>query len=208
MAFHSADEAQKKFDALPPEVKALLYSPEMLAIITGIGQKHKLHMDQIDVLNAETGQVMLGFVETSNFVSELKDALSTPPETTEAIARDINDQLFLKIRHLMKGTGAPAPSPMPPSAPVAKIPPQAAAKPLPKAPLPPPAPFVAPKPIPPAPRIITPHPADIVLTQKTVTTAPAPTTPAQITNNKPQITNPSPAVPKPYTADPYREIPE
>lgn len=173
--------------------------------IRQIAQKYQLHLDQTGVLEDETSAVMLGFTDTADFQAVLAETMGIDSTKADAIARDLNDLLFIKIREVMKKTyqkqkvvpspaqvtrPAIAPASVKISTPVPPIVPPAQPK-LPPVPAP-----LPPKPMVPAPKIITPHPADMILTQKTVSTAPA------------QITNPSPAAPiapKPYTADPYRE---
>jgi hypothetical protein len=54
------DDAQKRLDALPPEIKALLHSNEVDVIVQQIGAKNKLHLDQTDTLLAEINQTMKG----------------------------------------------------------------------------------------------------------------------------------------------------
>jgi len=166
--FYTPQEIDKKMEALPQDIQGLVYSARMLDVIQGIGAKYKLHIDQIGVLEAEVADVMIGFTPAEKFVPNLVATLSLDKATAENIAKDINDELLIKIRESMKKsyyqpTAAPPPAPVAP-APVA----------------------------PPAPQKPTePHPAELMLSQKTVTTAPpVPSAPAK---------------PEPYKADPYRE---
>ncbi len=233
---HSADEVEKRFERLPNEVKKLLYSEEMHAIIVRVGQKHQLHIDQMALLEAETGQVMLGFVETKDYPRQLTDALKVDMAKAEAIAQDMNVMLFLRIRDAMKGADAPTtPSPAQPtqtpvatSTPAAPKPPPAitslahklpmtpAAATMPSVPAPvapsmkpsTPPPPAASAPITPAikPQVpLAPHPHDLTLQEKTITT---PATPPKAAPAAPASSTPGPAAPqKPanYPADPYRE---
>lgn len=130
----------------------MLYGPEMSAIMQKVGQAHQLHIDQIDLLNAETGQVMLGFVEPKDYSESLMESLRVDRMTADAIAQDVNDQLFAKIRESMQQVH------------------ELAAKEKEEMDTEPPAvtalPIVAPK-------LLEPTAADIMLTQKTIT-APVP----------------------------------
>jgi len=170
---YSTKEAEERFNTLPPEVQKFIYSPEMFAALKNIADKHKLHVDQLALLQAEVSSVMLGFTESQDFVSTLEENVRLEEAEAKLVATEVNDQVLLKIREVMK-----------------QLP-----KNQPNAPTPPPAP-VAPAPVaPPAPqKPAEPHPAELMLSQKTVTTAP--TVPA------------APAKPEPYKADPYREVPE
>ena len=100
--YYSGEEAQKRFQNLPSEVKELLYSPEMSFTMQEVGRKNALHLDQIDSLNTETGQVMLGFASPEEFISNLVEMLRVDHTKAEAVAKDVNDMLFVKIRESMK----------------------------------------------------------------------------------------------------------
>lgn len=225
MTDYSAREVEKRYKNLPIEVKELLYSSEMSFVMQQVGQKHRLHLDQIDKLNTETGQVMLGFVDANEFVSNLEDMLGVDKQRAEAIAKDVSDMLFSKIRDAMKQTfemskEPTSPAPSQPSAvsaaPVSKLPPLTS-RPVPPPTTPPAAPTPPPvahpaTPTPPAtPALpISPdvHKADIMLTEKTIE-VPKPTPGvAPITETPPKPAEPpksEPPKPQNYKADPYRE---
>ncbi len=190
-------EIQKKLDALPPDVRKLVYSAEMESVLRQIGTKHQLHVDKIGLLESETVAVMIGISKAEDFVQNLSDSLNIDEVKSKAIAGDINSMLLLKIRESMKNT------PRATTAPVAvKITTPTTQ--------PPPAPM---------PKAIEPHPADMMLAQKTVSVAPVmPVAPVLPIAPKPATPTPPPTsptspippatppvAPKPYTADPYRE---
>jgi hypothetical protein len=192
MAIYSSEEARKRYDSLPEEVKNLLYSPEMSFIIQQIGQKNRLHIDQIDALNTEVGQVMLGFIEPKDFPIALAKMLHVDQTQAQAVVKDVNDMLFEKIRNSMKGVAnqeAGAPSSLPP---------------------PPPAPR-APEPTKPPQKPGEIHPADVLLSQKTVSTPPVvPAVPPETTPSSTSSSEVPQKEQKPpqYKVDPYREPPE
>jgi len=99
---YTAADAEKRFSELPPEAQQMLYSKEMSAIINTIGQKYDLHIDQIGLLNAEAGQVILGFTEPQDFPSSLQELLGLDEGRALAVAKEVSDQLFEKIRSAMK----------------------------------------------------------------------------------------------------------
>lgn len=201
--FYSAEEAKERFKSLPPEIQSLLYSEEMSSILQSVATDAQLHLDQLALLQAETSAVMLGFTDTEDFPKKVASSLHVEEDKAVSICKAISDKLFIKIRESMKQAGvspqlqAPAPAPASPQPPAA--PP--AAPPLPVK----------------APEI---HPADVMLSQKTVTVAPPPAAPAPQPAPKPPVapaaaTPPAPQTPsaakpespapKPYSADPYRE---
>ena len=202
---HTKEEIQKHLASLPDDITKLLYSPDMGALIQRIGGKHQLHIDQTGLLEAETAEVMLGFTETKDYPQKLMEGLRIDRLKADAIAQDINDQLFVKIRESMKKVYEQQkienekPKITPPSV------------------APPPAPQVK---LTPPPTAVT--PADLALSQKTVSVPPKPVASGELlasskspTPNQP-VTKPEPppstnsgqAKPAPYKADPYREPPE
>src|SRR5579859_6830403 len=124
---YSPEEAQKRFETLPPEIKRYLYSAEMMTALRQIADKYKLHIDKLGMLEAETSSVMLGFTETSDFPSMLMEALQVDEMNANLIAKEVNDQIFLKIRDAMKNApeksvvmpskAAPTPPPSAPAVP-------------------------------------------------------------------------------------------
>jgi hypothetical protein len=218
--FYSPEETAKKFEALPQAIKDLLYSFEMISIITKVGEKNGLHVDQMDALNTETAYVMMGLTETKDFPEIIAEDLGIDQTKAGTIASDINEMLFSKVRAAMQNPSAvaasnaaalpiqkpsladvlpkttPASVPVPMSASVAPI-----STPVPATPVTPVAPLV--------PEIkIDMHPADIVLTKKTVAMPPAPASspmPAAYAAQKTVDTKAVPPNPTDYKADPYRE---
>ncbi len=206
-------EVQKRIEALPEAAGDFLYSADMGALIKLICDKHKLHIDQMALLEAETGELMLGLTEPQEFVPNMMATLQIDNEKAQAIAKEINDQVMMKMRHLM---GAPTPGPDPvvptpsvvmPSSPKPVVAPASApilAKPAAPAPLN--VPPIMPKPTA-APNLMA---AEAMLSEKKVTTSASATSikPASVAPATP-ASNPVPKVdpvqPKDYKADPYRE---
>lgn len=164
-----------------------------------IGEKNKLHLDQLASLEAETSAVMLGFTESKDYPHMLVDALHVDQSKADAVSKDVNDMLFVKIRDAMKkvyeqNAVAPhivsAPSSPSPAKKSVVMPSSIASKPA-APPIVPGAPkAVVPAPTPPTPAPDM-HAANIMLTDKTI--------------NVPPTAKPAPPKPEAYKADPYRE---
>ena len=99
---YSVEEAEKRFKSLPSDIQQLLYSTDMNKILVDIGSKYKLHIDQIGKLEEETGSVMLGFIEPADYSRMISEALQVDSAVAENIVKDVNEQLFIKIRESMK----------------------------------------------------------------------------------------------------------
>lgn len=226
---------EEQFSKLPPELQKVLKSPELPQKVNAIGQRHQLHIDQMGKLRDEVVMFLMGFSEPQDFLEHLVSEVGVTAAAAGEIATDVSTDILIPIQDSMKasdGFAAPKPStPMPPPAPATPPPPPA---PAPKAVVPPaPASTAAPKPPVPATLVPKPaelHPADVMLTQKTVTVAPppaakaptppppaqkpaapapgAPSAPAAAPQNAQPNNAQKPGTPPPpksYSADPYRE---
>jgi hypothetical protein len=216
------DDIQKRLDSLPPEIKQLLYSNEVDVIVQQIGAKNKLHLDQTGILLAEMNEVMMGYLEASDLAKELVDVFRIDEDRANAIAKDVDDMLFSKIRDAMRkvyeeaNTTAPiveAPAPsqskLPPLEPRSTSP-QAVqiTTPVlaPVAPTPTTVTSVPPVPAkPPAPPAPTMAQAETMLSQKTVEVAPQRGMVAKTPANSVPSTPTPPPTPGNYKKDPYRE---
>jgi len=226
------EEAVKHLEQLPPEVRNIIYGPEMRTVLMDAGDKQKLHLDQVAKLEAETSAVMLGFTEPHDFVSMLVEKLVIDNEKATAIAKYIDEMLFSKIRNSMKQadthiTSTPVPSNPPaisaplvpvgnktdeksvvmPSAAKAPVPavsqPAAPTIPLADAPTPP---MIKPAGLPAMPHV------DAMLSQPTVSIAPkpdvasaTPPTPAAAPVSAEIKKSDTPTPPPIYKTDPYHE---
>lgn len=163
-------QIEQRLAELPTDVRAAIQDSALDTNIRAIGERHKLHIDQMGELGDETMLAMLGFSPLETFGRRLSSTLNLAPEAGEAIAGDISREIFGSIRESMKkfAEARKTPSPTAPVQPVAATP-QGPAAPQ-KPPL--------------SPEM---HQAEVMLSQKTVSLAPA-------------------ATEKPiYKADPYRE---
>ncbi len=98
----TSEEALKRLEKLPPEVRPFIYSKEMRDILTNIGDKHKLHLDQLGNLETETVAVMLGFTEPQDFAELLVENARLTKQEAEAVVNDVNELILVKIRGSMK----------------------------------------------------------------------------------------------------------
>lgn len=212
---NNAEEIRKKFSELPADIKALAYSADMMAVIKQVAEKNQLHIDKIEPLEGEAVDVMTGYTAPRDFVQSLMDNLEVDKIKAEAIAKDVNELLFSKIRESMKQVSGQAPTTLPTSNPPAMSAPAAVtgeksvvmpstiAKSAPAAVTPAPViPPPAPAPAPTVPFIpAKPKPAelpamthiDAMLSQPTVSVAPKVEAPALVAPAAPVANTPKPA---------------
>jgi hypothetical protein len=195
----TAEEIQKQIEQrlneLPADVRTAVLSSDFGEKIRLVGEAYKLHIDQAQELSDFTMLMMLGFMNEDEYRKEITGVVAGDAGTAQKIVADVNAQVFLPIRESLKaftaGQAAPTPAPV---APVMQA-----------TPTPTNAPAPAPLPV----KAAEIHPADVMLTQKTITTMPAapapkvPSTPAAPA--KPIEQKIEPPKPQDYKADPYRE---
>lgn len=87
---------------LPPDLQRAIDSGETDRIIEDLGKKYKLHIDQLGELNAVIWKTLLGLESSVNFVKNLEESLKIDRTTAENIAREANEEIFLKIRESLK----------------------------------------------------------------------------------------------------------
>lgn len=177
-------QVQRRMAELPADVQAAIASAEFEKKVQAIGQRQGLHIDQMEKLGDEIMLVMLGFMSTENFTSNIASEVGVDAEKAARITADVNAEILLPIRESLKtiaskpteenAVAAPAPTTTP-VAPTTSTPVNPISKPA--APVP--------------------HPAEMMLSQKTIT-VPPPTATAPV---------PPPQKPTTYKADPYREPP-
>jgi len=94
-------EIQDQIASLPKKVRDIIASIDITNEIASLRDKHHLMLDQVSTLELETMLVMIGLEEAENFVNILKSNLNLDEEKAEALAIDINELIFNKIRHAM-----------------------------------------------------------------------------------------------------------
>ena len=95
-------QLKERYAKLPKEVKAVLDSEENTDRIYDLGNKNKLHIDKIGLLNQEINLVMLGMVKPQEFVPNLREKLKIDDEEARQLAVEVNEQIFAPIRESLK----------------------------------------------------------------------------------------------------------
>jgi hypothetical protein len=94
-------EIQNQLNTLPKKVRDIISTIDTTGEIVKMKEKHNLMLDQISSLELETVLTMIGLEPAENFVSNLKETLEVDEEKANAIAFDINELIFDKIRKAM-----------------------------------------------------------------------------------------------------------
>jgi hypothetical protein len=98
-------EIQNQINSLPKKVREVIASIDITSEISKLREKHHLMLDQISTLELETMLVMIGLEPAENFVDNLKSNLNLDEVKANAIADDVNELIFDKIRKAMMSEG-------------------------------------------------------------------------------------------------------
>lgn len=99
---YSEQILKARFEQLPGGVKEAIIATPWKDRLAQIAGKHRLHIDQADRLDKETIIVMFGLEHPDNLVYNIAKHLDVSEEKAEAIAEDLNNEIFLKIRESLK----------------------------------------------------------------------------------------------------------
>ncbi len=99
---NTPEQIKQRFEALPKDIKEAISSVDTTSTIVDIGEKYKLHIDQIGELVDETGLIMLGFSKSNQFVSNIEKRLGISRNEANDLVREINDKILIKIRESMR----------------------------------------------------------------------------------------------------------
>lgn len=98
----SIEQLQDRFERLPPELQQAISSADILDSIKTIGKKHGLMIDQLGELVDEIGLVILGLMPSGEFVRNFAVETGTSIADAAAIAKDVNEEIFGKIKVSMR----------------------------------------------------------------------------------------------------------
>ena len=93
---------EEKIKSLPQDMQVAMFSPKISDHVQEIAQKYSLDIEQTGVLMDITGYVMLALIPSRNFVSELSKEAGIDATKANAIAKDINDNVFAEIRDSLR----------------------------------------------------------------------------------------------------------
>lgn len=102
MSKYNKEELEKQFATAPDMIRQALFSDETSAAVRAIGDKHGLHIDQIGSLADEIGVTMLGLEPASDFIKNIQTRLNISASEAEQIAMEVNKNIFLRLREVMK----------------------------------------------------------------------------------------------------------
>ena len=94
-------EIETQVASLPKKVRDVITNTDISAETAKLKGKHGLMFDQLAKLELETMLVMIGLEPAENFVDNLVSGLKINEEKASAIANDINNSIFRKIKEAL-----------------------------------------------------------------------------------------------------------
>lgn len=95
---YTKDQKIAVYKTLPEDLQEAIMSTESAEKFQSIAKKHSLMFDQTAELADETGLVMIGMTRVNQFVPNLVKRLNIDSSRANAIAQDINAEIFDSIR--------------------------------------------------------------------------------------------------------------
>ncbi len=111
-------EIENAWEAAPKKIQNMLGTVDAVlvtvAVITSIGTKYKLHIDQIGTLAELNRNMMLGLIDPKQFAQELA-SLKIPETQVKEIMDEINQKIFVPLQKQMReeASAPPVTSPTP-----------------------------------------------------------------------------------------------
>ena len=102
MINYNTQQIRGIYSKLPNDIKEAIFSVDVSDKIIDIGKKHKLAVDKIGIIGNETSRVMLGVTHPNEFIGNLTERLEVDKEKARAIAGEINEQIFKKVRESLR----------------------------------------------------------------------------------------------------------
>lgn len=102
MPRYPVEKMNETFAKMPEHLRNVMFSEQRMAATKKIQEKYRLHVDQLGRLIEEIGYVFVGLEPSANFAKNLEESLKIDGTTAENIAREVNQEIFLKIRESLK----------------------------------------------------------------------------------------------------------
>lgn len=99
---YSEQILKARFEQLPEDIREAIMATPWREKLKQISDRHNLHIDQAGHLGEETVLVMFGIEHADNLIANIAKHAEISEEKAEAIAEDLNREIFLKVRESLK----------------------------------------------------------------------------------------------------------
>ena len=104
---YTQEQIDRQYNKSPAVIKHIIFAADTADKIMAIGEKNKLHIDQIGLLADEITHVLLGLTPSSRFAQDLQESLRIGPEVAQSISGDVNKDILLPIRETLQQISKP-----------------------------------------------------------------------------------------------------
>lgn len=95
-------QIQDQFASLPTDMQQVISSADTASLIQSIGAKHGLRIDAVGTLVEYSGLIMLGLIESDEFVNSLVRETGVNREQAANMAMDVDNQVFSQVRNSLR----------------------------------------------------------------------------------------------------------
>ncbi len=97
----TSEQFRSAYSKLPFVLREYIADDELTTITEQVGKEHQLHVDTIGALYRETTNMLLGIINPTQFVGELK-SVGVPEESIGTIVQELNEKVFMPLREKIK----------------------------------------------------------------------------------------------------------
>lgn len=90
------------YDSLPEHIQAALNSPQLTNAAKMLGEKHDLHIDQIDSLIQEVAYALAGLTKAEEFIDRLENQVRLSRAVAQDLGKDIDSIIFEAVRDALR----------------------------------------------------------------------------------------------------------
>lgn len=96
------EQLKEIYRVLPEDIKEAMFAVDTSEAIQNVCKAFGLHIDQMGELADEVGRVMLGLTSPKDFIGNIEKRLNISEVKAKQITRDVNENIFVKIRDSLK----------------------------------------------------------------------------------------------------------
>lgn len=111
------NEALKRWDTLPDNIRETLVSEHSVEILDRIAKDEHIPEEKIPLISQVAGYVLMGFLHPEEVAAELKERLGVDGRIAESISKSLDSRIFSPLKSQIEKLYAPAfesAKPMPP----------------------------------------------------------------------------------------------
>lgn len=102
------EQALKRWDTLPDNIREALASEHSVEILERITESEHIPGEKIPIISQVAGYVLMGFLHPEEAAYELQDGLKIDAKIAESISKSLNSRLFAPFKSQLEKIYAPA----------------------------------------------------------------------------------------------------